>query len=141
MPFPLLQARRCTPERLIDLVLQYLKFGVVGLAATATHVLVFVALIEEVQATPLVANVLAFCVAVFVSYFGNFRWTFRHEAPTTATFVRFACVSLVGLGLNSAVVYAVMDVAGRSYVVAVVVMVTLVPLVVFALNRLWSFKS
>jgi putative flippase GtrA len=40
----------------------------------------FTGLIEFLALAPLVANFIAFCAAVVVSFFGHFHWTFRGEA-------------------------------------------------------------
>ncbi len=130
-----------TVAALRPLAVQYLKFGLVGGAATLTHSLVFIAVMEHAGLAPLAANLLAYGVAVFVSYFGNFRWTFGAAAPTAASFARFVAVTLVGLALNSAAVWLVMDVGELPYPYVLPFMIVVVPVVVFALNRAWSFRS
>ena len=126
---------------------QYLRFGSVGLAATGTHAAVFVIAIDLLALPPLVANSVAFACAVIVSFIGHFHWTFRDETvgkrqSTVASrraFARFAVVAMTGFALTSAVVYAVIDVAGLSYLVALVFMVSVVPIVVFLLSKHWAF--
>jgi putative flippase GtrA len=126
------------------IVLQGLKFGIVGAAAAATHVLVFVGLIELFDMPPLWANLGAFCVAFVVSFLGHFHWTFHAESAEGArawkdALPRFITVALVGLGLNSLVVFAVVNVLALPYLIAVVLMVTAVPAVVFVLSKFWAF--
>jgi putative flippase GtrA len=126
---------------------QYLRFGTVGIAAAAVHITSFVALIEVAGAPPLIANAIAFGIAVLVSFVGHFRWTFaggsgraiQHARSARAALIRFVAVALLGLALNSLAVYLVVDALALPYGLAIVLMVTVVPGVVFTLSRLWAF--
>ena len=128
---------------------QYAKFGVVGLTATGVHAGVFTLLNELFALEPLAANVIAFGVAVFVSYLGNFHWTFKADpgeggddgrAHVPMTFAKFVLVAVTGLILNSAAVYLVMEVMGLPYGYAIIPMVGVVPIIVFALSKFWAFR-
>jgi putative flippase GtrA len=124
------------------LVTQYLRFGIVGLGATLTHALIFVTAIELAGMAPLLANLVAFGIAVLVSFFGHCHWTFRRAGaagPGVRALVRFVVVALTGLLLNSLIVYGIVHLLGWPYPIALLLMVSLVPLVVFALSRAWAF--
>ncbi|MEM7222421.1 MAG: GtrA family protein [Pseudomonadota bacterium] len=131
--------------RLWRLALQYMKFGGVGLCSTAVHVGVFTVLIEFFAVAPLISNVFAFCVAVVVSFFGHFHWTFSEtksgQRPARATFLRFAVTALLGLGLNSLLVYAVDDIFKLHPLYSVIGMIFLVPPVIFAISKYWAFRD
>lgn len=133
-------------RRLFRLAVQYAKFGTVGLSATAVHVLAFTLLIELAGWMPLLANLASFSVAVLVSFLGHFHWTFRpgggaarrrHASSTALS--RFAVVALTGLCLNSLAVHVVVNVLVLPYAIAIAVMVFFVPVVLFAMNKLWAF--
>ncbi|NJO55241.1 MAG: GtrA family protein [Rhodospirillales bacterium] len=126
------------------LALQYTRFGAVGLTATGTHVFVFTSSIEVAGLAPLVANLAAFGVAVLVSFLGHFHWTFRGEKairqpPPGVALVRFVMVAFTGLGLNSLAVYVTVNLLSLPYPYAIVLMITIVPLVVFGLSKFWVF--
>ena len=124
---------------------QLVRFGVVGTGATFTHGLTFVGTIELGHLAPLIANLVAFSIAVLVSFVGHLSWTFRRQRQqglarsTEGAFVRFVLVALAGLLLNTLVVFAVVNVLGGSYLIALGLMVTLVPLAVFGLSKRWAF--
>ena len=126
-------------------LLQYLRFGAVGLAATAVHALAFVALIELAASPPLLANLAAFALAVLVSFGGHRHWTFRSAAgrrpARRAALARFVLVALLGLGLNSLAVYLIADRLELSYWYALAVMVTAVPLIIFVISKHWVFAG
>lgn len=120
-----------------------MKFGGVGLCATLVHVSVFSALIELFGVSPLSANVLAFCFAFVVSFLGHFYWTFAQDDENRryfgAAFARFVIVALLGLGLNSLVVFTVDVMLGWPYLFAVLGMIFGVPPILFILSRYWAF--
>ena len=121
-----------------------LRFGAVGITATVTHITSFVLWIEIVGMSPLWANLAAFCGAFIVSFVGHLGWTFRdqrtsEDASWRSAFAKFVFVALVGLTLNSLVVFLVVDVLSLSYVYAIVLMVAVVPACIFLLSKFWAF--
>jgi putative flippase GtrA len=132
---------------LLRLGLQYARFGTIGLTAATIHVLVFTASIELAGLAPLVANVVAFGIAVLVSFLGHFQWTFRGQTAgggrhrQRIAFARFIIVALTGLALNSLAVYVVVNLLAWPYQCAIVLMISVVPLVVFALSKFWAFAA
>ncbi len=127
---------------------QYFKFGVVGGAATVTHVVLFTGLIELAGAAPLLANLAAFCIGVVISFLGNFRWTFAGEHPRSGsnarvnrTFARFFAVAVFGLGLNSLAVYVITDMLTMSYLYSAGLMITVVPAILFVIYKYWAFAA
>lgn len=101
--------------------------------------------IEAFAIRPMLANLLAFAIALAVSFLGHFYWTFRPEGPVAArrasgaALARFLVVAMIGLALNSAVIYVIVDLQGWPYQVALALMVSVVPAVVFGLSKLWAF--
>lgn len=57
------------------MIAELMRFGVVGVAAMATHWCV-VALLVPLGMQPLLANVIGFCIAFNVSFLGHHHWTF-----------------------------------------------------------------
>lgn len=126
-------------------MVQYFKFGTVGLSATLVHVLMFVAMMEILAIRPLLSNLLAFSVAVSVSFAGHFHWTFRpgsveHRGrPKSEALMKFFPAAFLGLALNSMAVYFLIDTLALPYVYALVVMIVVVPIIVFLLSKHWAF--
>ena len=132
---------------LLRLALQYARFGAVGLAAAAVHVTMFTVFIEVAGFAPLAANFVAFGIAVLVSFLGHFRWTFRGQTAgggwqrQRTALSRFIIVALTGLALNSLAVYVVVNVLAWPYHYAIVLMISVVPVIVFTLNKFWAFAA
>ena len=115
-------------------------FLAVGVAATLTHLCVGLALYYafDLGLSALAANLVAFCVAYLVSYFGNATLAFPGTKLGSASFFRFLAVSLSSLGLNQAIVFALVDLAGRSYWQALAVVLMTVPPLTFLAMKYWG---
>ena len=128
-----------------DLLRQIARFGLVGGLATLVHVGVFLSLADKIGFHPQMANLLAWLTAFVVSFLGHFLWTFQENPDGTQrraadALVRFLGVSLLGLGLNSGIVMVMVGIIGASNAMAAVLMATLVPALLFAINRYWAFS-
>jgi putative flippase GtrA len=93
-------------------IIQFIKFGVVGISNTAVDWLVYYLiagfLITASDAKPTV-KAISFLVAVINSYLWNTIWTFKKEyaksvksasSAKSTIFIKFFVVSLVGWGVN-----------------------------------------
>ena len=120
--------------------LGFVRFGIVGVAATFIHVAVFSLLVELFGVAPVAASVPAFVTAMLASYGVNRRWTFAAQGSHRVHLPRYALVALIGLGLNVLITYVVVNLLGYWYGLALAVVVTVVPAATFLLNRNWAFK-
>jgi len=117
-----------------------IRFLVTGGAATATHVVVFVGLVEIFRLSPVFASIPAFVVALCVSYVGNRNWTFRSTGSLLVEFPKYALVAVSGLAANVAITYSVVDLAGLSYLLALIPVITVVPVATFLISHRWVFS-
>jgi putative flippase GtrA len=117
------------------------KFVVAGGAATLTHVAVFVILVEVFGLPAVVASVPAFSVALFVSYYGNKTWTFQSKGSHRVELPKYTLAAVNGLLLNVAITYVVVDLIGAPYVIALLLVVSVVPTVTFFISRKWVFDG
>lgn len=123
------------------LLRQLMKFVTVGGGATALHVLTALALNSLVQIAPLRANFAAFLVASFVSYMGNWYWTFFGTSRHVFSIPRFAALSLSCFGMNQAIVYGVVELLGQPLWLAMVPVVIVIPAFGFWLSKTQVFLS
>lgn len=120
---------------------QFGRFGAIGILATVVHVAAVVILVESGALRPIWANLIAFCVALMVSYAGNHQWTFRAVSRHAHYFPRFAAISLTGLLLNQAIVYVGTELLRLDYLWALAVVVLVIPILSFAASRWWAFAA
>jgi len=118
-----------------------LRYAIVGVLGTAIHFGVLAALVEFGGVEPVLASAAGFIVTLIVSYVLNHRWTFASPARHRTAFARYTAVSVLGLGLNSLIMYLAVHVFGLWYILAQALVVMVVPAVNYLLNRSWTFKS
>lgn len=130
--------RRLLAPAWIALALQYGRFLVVGMAATAVHVSLYVGCVALLGMVPLLANTIGFALGVQVSYFGHGRWTFRDAEGSR---LRFWVVSGVGFALNTLFVQLVTGTLGLAYGWAIPLIAGVTPVLTFTLSKLWAFRA
>jgi putative flippase GtrA len=119
---------------------QLSRFGFIGILATAVHVSVGLGLHEGAGMRPLWANLIAFCCALGVSFFGQTRLTFPDSTADGGAFVRFTVVAVSGLALNQTIVWATTSVFGGPYWLALAIIVFTVPGITFLLLKFWALR-
>lgn len=115
------------------------KFIATGGAATVTHVTVFVVLVELFNVSPVIASIPSFLTALCVSYYGNRTWTFQSTGSHAEELPKYTLVAVTGLLLNISITYVVVDILRAGYAVALVLVITGVPVVTFWLSKKWVF--
>ncbi len=88
------------------LVIQLIKFGVVGVIATLIDLGVLMFLKEVINIDVLVASALAFTASVIVNYILSMLFVFKSDGESkTKEFILFVVLSLGGLGLNQLIMW------------------------------------
>jgi putative flippase GtrA len=123
------------------MLLQMVKFGFVGLSATAIHIAMLFFLVEKLGLGPVLASIPAFLTALVISFLINHHWTFVVKGAYGRYFSRYAAVSVAGLALNIAIMYGTVSLMHQSYVVGLAVVIVLVPSISFMLQRYWTFSD
>lgn len=126
-----------------DLIRSFLRFGLVGVAATATHYLVLIAFVELLDVWHVLANGLAFLVACGVTFLGQSLWAFPDatELETNHRLARFATATLFGFGANMGLMALMTEVAGLPYRQGFLICLFVIPLLGFVLGRFWVFAK
>ncbi len=124
------------------LIHQFSRFAIVGVINTGVSFGTYILATRPLHIHPLVGNVIAFVVAVTVSFVLNRRYTFRHHhGRAHHQYGKFLAVNLVGLGLSELII-AVLHIAwGVHDFIAFAVAVVLVLFWNFWANRQWTFSS
>lgn len=122
---------------------QLFHFVVVGGTGYVVNLIVFTLLTEGAGLNHLLAAVGAFVVAVTNNFLLNRHWTFRRQGSkeSHAGFqaARFFTVSVVGLGVNLAILELLVSVAGMPELASQAIAVALATPVNFIGNKLWTF--
>jgi putative flippase GtrA len=118
---------------------QFFRYCVVGGIGTALHFGITIALVEGAGSPPTAASVVGFAAAFVSSYLLNRFWVFGPSARPWVSFVRYSIVCLSGLFLNTAIMTVTVDWLRWYYLWGLALVVAVVPVTNFALNRLWAF--
>ena len=94
-------------KKLID---QILKFGIVGVIATIIDFAVLYLLTEFLHVHYLISSIISFTVSVIFNYILSIKWVFEvNHKQTKKDFVIFVVLSVIGLGINSLIMYLLVD--------------------------------
>ena len=121
---------------------QLFKFGVIGGSGYVINIIVFAALTQGADLHHIPGAIGAFLVAVTNNFLWNRQWTFRAEAPglhPAHQGARFLAVSVVGLGVNLAVLEALVSGVEVAELPAQAIAVAVAMPVNFIANKLWTF--
>lgn len=114
------------------------RFAVVGVAATLIHVAIATGLINAMQLHPAIANGIAFIVANSFSYVFNTRWSFTGKI-SLLTWHRFISVSGAAWLLTITISWMV-DAMGGSYLLGILLVVTVVPALSYMAHRNYTYR-
>ena len=119
---------------------QPVRFLVVGTGGYVVNLAVFAGL--DALGTPYVpASVLSYAVANALMYLGNRYFTFRlgHEGFWSA-YARYMLVGAVVVGLNAAILAALVEGTGINAVLGQAISLLLITPVAFVLFKRWTFR-
>ena len=120
---------------------QLLRFLMVGGFATFLQFATMVLLVRRFEFAPVLASAFGFCASALVNYQLNRVLTFDSRAPHRVAFPRFTAVAIIGLILNSSVMFALVNWLDIHYLAAQVVATGIVLAWNFLLSRFWTFAT
>jgi putative flippase GtrA len=120
---------------------QLIKFALVGITGMGLDFGTTWLLKEKVKINKFIANASGFSIAVVNNFILNKYWTFDNQNPiATEQFIKFLVISIVGLGINSLLLFILLKkIKGNFYLVKLVV-IGLVFFWNFSANYLYTFK-
>lgn len=118
---------------------QFIRYGLVGAAATAAHYAILIACVQWVHWPAWLASGYGAAIGAQVAYLGNRWFTFAHRAGIGASWLRFQALALAGALLGMVIVGVAVRV-GIYYVLGQMAATAIVMLLSFVLNRAWTFR-
>src|ERR1700730_14514548 len=89
-----------TPRLRASVVIQFVKFGIVGVSNTLLTFAVYTLLLKVFDVWYLAASAIGFALGATNGFLLNRRWTFREHVGDALTPVRWGIVQGCGLGAN-----------------------------------------
>lgn len=120
---------------------KFIKFGLVGVLNTLINWIIF-AVLNFVGVYYIIANVIAYVIATINSYTWNSRWVFKYNGKDQKeTTTKFIVLNLVGLALNTIILYLLVDLIGLNKLIALVITTVIVMIINYIVNKIWVFKE
>lgn len=120
-------------------LLQFIKFGVVGVFNTCNSLVIYYILLYF-RCYYLFANVIAYFVSTFISYFINKHWVFQHKKENSRVF-QYYVVYISSFVLNNLVLFMLVDLLSISDKLAPLFVLLVTVPYNYILSKLWVFKE
>jgi putative flippase GtrA len=116
------------------------RFGAVGLAATAVHLaLAFAA--RGLGAEVFLANVAGFLSGLAVSLAGHHHFSFQRRAPFRRSAMRFIPIAVLAFALNNGILATMLSLFGQRFAdLSLAVAILAVPALSFVLARQFAYR-
>jgi putative flippase GtrA len=124
----------------LPLIVQFLKFGIVGVSNTLLAFGIYTVLVKVFGVWYVAASGIGFSVGAVNGFLLNRKWTFKEHTGDALTPVRWAIVQSCGLGCNLGLVYLFVSGAGLDELVGQAFATGIVTVLTFAANRSWTFR-
>ena len=115
------------------------RFGIVGLFATTVHIATFWLSLTFAKFTPLLANSLAFLAAFWISFIGNYLWTFRSPGCPRHAMFRFFVIAVSAFVVNTLILAFLVHKGWFSPIISVALTASLVSVGSFSASQRWGF--
>jgi putative flippase GtrA len=122
------------------LLVQFVKFGIVGVSNTLLTFAVYTLLLKVFGVWYLAASAIGFTVGAVNGFLLNRRWTFRGHVGDAFTPVRWTVVQGCGLLANLGLVYLFVEEISLDKLIAQACATAIVTVLTFLANRAWTFR-
>jgi putative flippase GtrA len=123
------------------ILLKFLKFGAVGFSGVFIDFGITYISKEKLNIPKYVANAIGFIIAASSNYIFNRIWTFESHNPEVAVeFTEFFLISLIGLGLNTLLLWVLVSKFKMNFYFAKIFAIALVTVWNFLANVMITFN-
>ena len=120
------------------MILQIIKFGIVGIIATMVDVGVLVVLKELLHVDVLVSSEISFCVSVAANYILSMTFVFKSKnQDKIREIIVFVLLSVGGLCLNQLILWIGVKLASVYYLIAKLFALVIVPVYNFITRKIF----
>lgn len=133
-------------EDLKKLIVQFVKFGIVGVSNTLISLAIYYILVYF-NCNYIVANTLGFIISVLNAYYWNNKYVFKSKEEETGKkhkvkkLVKVYMSYGVTFVLSTVLLYVMVDVMHISEYIAPILNLCVTVPINFVMNKLWAFKK
>lgn len=125
--------------------IQFFKFCIVGAIGTGVNLAILYSLVEWFHIWYMTAAVVAFIGATTSNYILNKIWTFRYKLlethATIYSYLKFISVSIIGLVINLAILYVLVNNFHIWYIYAQVIAILVAVMWNYTGSKKWAFSD
>ena len=118
---------------------QFISFSVIGAIGTAAHFAVLIFSVQVLSMSPVSGSLAGFITGAVINYLLNYHVTFKSTNRHIESFLKFFTVAMIGLGLNTAIMYIMSQ--WLYYLISQVIATAIVLIWNFLCNRFWTFRE
>lgn len=122
------------------ILVQFLRYAVVGLASNLVLYFAYLALTVSGMGHKTAMSLL-YAVGVLQTFYFNRTWSFGHDGPSSATFLRYMTSYVLGYVFNLAVLMLLVDQWGWPHQWVQGVMIFILAGMLFMIQRYWVFTK
>ena len=120
---------------------QILKFGLVGGTAFVIDYVLLYFCTEFLHIHYLISSIISFTVSVIFNYILSIKWIFHvKKKQDVKDFVIFIILSVIGLGINSLIMYVMVEKFGVYYMLSKIVSTAVVMVYNFITRKIFVEK-
>ena len=120
---------------------QILKFGLVGGTAFVIDYVLLYFCTEFLHIHYLISSIISFTVSVIFNYILSIKWVFDvQKKQDVKDFVIFIILSVIGLGINSLIMYVMVEKFGVYYMLSKIVSTAVVMVYNFITRKIFVEK-
>jgi len=120
----------------------FIKFGLTGASGLVIDFALTWFFKDELHFNKFIANAIGFTTAVVSNYLINRNWTFKMAKSKAAPqFTAFVTVSLIGLLLNSSIIFLLNNMMGLNFYISKAIAIIVVFFWNFSANYFFVFKA
>ena len=118
-----------------------LKYIIVGISGTLLYLALLTIQIELLNIEIIIATITSYIVIIIGSYYLSYSWVFNSREKHLNAFVRYIVVVGLGFIINTMGMYLSINVFDLWYLTSQVVLLCLVAINNYLMNKLWAFKD
>lgn len=129
-----------TKETLLINLIQFIKFGLVGVSNTAISLIIYYALIYF-GINYIIANTVGFIISVLNAYYWNNKYVFKKSTNSNvkAIIKTFMCYGVTFV-LSTVLLIVMVKYLGISQLIAPIINLIITVPLNFLMNKFWTFK-
>lgn len=133
-------------KKIKEVVVQFIKFGAVGLSNTFISLAIYYLLVF-LGCNYIVANTVGFIVSVLNAYYWNNKYVFKSDKEVVEKKSKVKKLAKVYISygitflLSTALLYVMVDILHISEFIAPIINLCITTPLNFLLNKLWAFKK